>query len=259
VIEPVAGLAGVVHWLVTPISGSDHHVIDPRIAWHARAMVLAWSVLLPLGALVARFLKIVPGQDWPRELDRRTWWNAHRVLQYSGVAISLGGVVLAWRATTYADAWRSAHVILGWLLTVAGLAQLVSSWLRGSTGGPGAASSTVPDGATTGDHYTMTPRRILFERFHKTIGWVAVAVALVTTVLGLLTVDAPRWMVLVVGAWWALLVSAFVVLQRAGWCADTYQAIWGPSPVHPGNRRPPVGLGIRRGEAIGQIRDKGPK
>jgi hypothetical protein len=40
--------------------------------------------------------------------------------------------------------------------------------------------------------------------------------------------------------------AAFARWQRAGRCIDTYQAIWGPDPAHPGNRRPPVGWGVRR-------------
>lgn len=251
-LEPLAILAAAIDWLAAPTSGADHHVVDARIVWHARTMVLAWSVLLPLGALIARFLKILPKQEWPRELDRRMWWNAHRGLQYSGVVLSLVGVVLAWQNIASADAWRSAHGILGWILTVAGMAQLVSGWLRGSTGSPSAALRDAPDLDPAGDHYAMTPRRIVFERFHKSVGWLAVTVAFVTTALGLHVVDAPRWMMLGIGVWWALLASIFVVLQRAGWCADTYQAIWGPSPAHPGNRRPPIGIGIRRGKAIGR-------
>jgi hypothetical protein len=53
-------------------------------------------------------------------------------------------------------------------------------------------------------------------------------------------------MPLVLALWWALLGAAFARWQRAGRCIDTYQAIWGPDPAHPGNRRPPVGWGVRR-------------
>ena len=55
------------------------HPIAPWAAWHARCMVLAWAVRLPLGALVARFCKVMPGQRWPQRLDNPAWWHAHRV------------------------------------------------------------------------------------------------------------------------------------------------------------------------------------
>lgn len=47
--------------------------------------------------------------------------------------------------------------------------------------------------------------------------------------LGFALADAPRWMVLVIAAWWLLLVVAFVILQKRGRAVDTYVAIWGKS------------------------------
>ena len=38
-------------WLNTPLSGGGQHHIAPWAMWHARCMVMAWGVLLPLGAL----------------------------------------------------------------------------------------------------------------------------------------------------------------------------------------------------------------
>ena len=64
--------------------------------------------------------------------------------------------------------------------------------------------------------------------------------------LGLVLSDAPRWMALALALWWLLLAWAFVGLQRAGRCIDTYQAIWGPGPQHPGNHLRPTGWGVRR-------------
>jgi hypothetical protein len=92
----------------------------------------------------------------------------------------------------------------------------------------------------------MTGWRRVFERLHKGLGWLAVLVAALAILLGLGLVDAPRWMALTLALWWLALVAVFVRLQRAGRCIDTYQAIWGPDPAHPGNRLKPVGWGIRR-------------
>ena len=58
--------------------------------------------------------------------------------------------------------------------------------------------------------------------------------------------DRPRWMLLTLTLWWLLLAAAFYALQKNGRCIDTYQAIWGPDPAHPGNRRPLPGWGVRR-------------
>jgi hypothetical protein len=64
--------------------------------------------------------------------------------------------------------------------------------------------------------------------------------------LGLHVADAPRWMALALLAWWLLLAALAAHWQRTGRCIDTYQAIWGPDPQHPGNRVPPIGWGVRR-------------
>jgi hypothetical protein len=40
----------------------------------------------------------------------------------------------------------------------------------------------------------------------------------------------------------------WVTLQRRGLAVDTYQAIWGPDPQHPGNATPP-GWGMNRHRA----------
>ena len=74
-------LAACMDWLLAPASGAAEHHIAPWAAWHGRLMVLAWAVLLPVGVLVARFFKVMPGQDWPLRLDNKSWWHAHRLLQ----------------------------------------------------------------------------------------------------------------------------------------------------------------------------------
>lgn len=226
-------------WLLTPLSGSPDHSVEPWAFWHARAMVLGWGVLIPLGGLIARYLKVTPGQDWPRALDNKTWWHMHRACQYGGVAIAALGVMIAWgRGDGRADgAWL--HALVGWAVMAAGLAQIVGGWLRGSKGGP-----TEP--MLRGDHFDMTRRRLWFERIHKSLGWVAIACGLATIALGLVVADAPRWMAAALAIWWLGLACWAVAMQRAGRCLDTYQAIWGPDPALPGNRIAPIGWGVRR-------------
>ena len=52
--------------------------------------------------------------------------------------------------------------------------------------------------------------------------------------------NAPIFLWLVLGGWWALLILGFAYLQRMGKALDTYQAIWGPDPELPGNQREPI-------------------
>ena len=222
-----------------PLSGSTEHALPAWTVWHARAMVLAWGVLLPLGSLVARFFKVLPGQDWPRVLDHKAWWHGHRALQVLGVGLMLVGLWLAWGQGNGQGRMALLHRWLGLAVCALGLLQIASGLARGSKGGPTAAQ-------LRGDHYDMTAWRRAFERLHKGLGWLAVAAAVLVVMGGLVLADAPRWMAVVLSAWWLVLLAGFVALQRAGRCIDTYQAIWGPDPEHPGNRLRPIGWGVRR-------------
>lgn len=225
-------------WLLTPIDPARLHDVGGLVAWHGRLMVLAWSVLFPLGVISARFFKILPGQDWPRQIDNRRWWYAHLSLQYTGGVAMLLALILIWQAGG-PGTWSGAHGWLGYSVLTLGALQFLGGWFRGSKGGP-----TQPE--MRGDHYDMTPRRILFERAHKSLGYVALLAGVTATATGLWTANAPNWMWLAIAGWWTLLAAVFVTLQRAGRAFDTYQAIWGPDPVHPGNSRKPIGCAVRR-------------
>ncbi len=232
-----AGLA--LEWWLMPLSGASEHQPPGWLVWHARAMVAAWAVLLPLGVLAARYFKVTPRQDWPRVLDNKAWWHAHRGLQYLGMALAAVGLVLAWNQGAQASASGWWHHFIGWAVLALGAGQLISAWARGSKGGP-----TAP--TMRGDHYDMTPHRRWFERLHKGLGWLALLLAMLAIGTGLVAADAPRWMPAVLLLWWGGLATLAWRWQRQGRCIDTYQAIWGPDPRHPGNRLPATGWGVRR-------------
>ncbi len=235
-------VTALLDWLSLPWSGSAQHHIEPWAFWHARCMVLGWAVLLPLGALAARYYKVTARQRWPEQLDNKAWWHSHQLLQWAGVLAMSAGVAFAWRRGHGAAAAAQLHALAGWALVALGWTQVAYGLARGSKGGP-------TDVRTRGDHYDMTPRRVHFERIHKSLGWLAVLAAIAVTVLGLQVADAPRWMFALLSTWWLLLATVAWRLQRRGRCVDTYQAIWGPDPRHPGNRIKPIGWGIRRPQA----------
>lgn len=244
---PLPGTAAW-QWLATPISGAAEHAIGSQVAWHGRLMVLSWGVLIPLGVLVARFLKVTPWQDWPRERDNKFWWHGHRLLQWSAMALMSAALVLIWGQAGGLSPAARLHGWLGWAMALLGWLQVAGGYLRGSKGGP-LDENTQEVRASThwrGDHYDMTPRRRAFERVHKGLGYAGLALACLVLLLGLAVADAPRWMWLALALWWLLWCALFALLQRGGWCIDTYQAIWGPGQTHPGNRLSPIGWGIRR-------------
>jgi len=225
-------------WLLAAIDPGRPHLVDTTIAWHARLMVLAWGILLPLGVLIARFFKVMPRQDWPAQHDNRFWWQAHLGLQYLGGALML--IALAVILVGHgAGGLGSTHSWLGYAVLTLGAMQFLSGWLRGSKGGPSEPS-------LRGDHYDMTPRRIAFEHLHKSAGYLTLLTAVAAILTGLWQANAPSWMWIALGGWWLGFVLTFILLQRQGRAIDTYQAIWGPLPEHPGNRRKPIGWGLRR-------------
>lgn len=226
-------------WLLMPLSGAAEHNIESWAYWHARCMVLAWGVLMPVGALIARYFKVTASQRWPQQLDNKDWWRGHRSAQWLGAALMGVGVILVWDRAQGGRQLADAHAIAGWVLVALTCFQVGAGLARGSKGGPA-------DTQLRGDHYDMTPHRVWFERLHKFFGWFAVLLAMAVIVLGLYTADAPRWMLLVLALWWLALAGAAAVWQRQGRCIDTYQAIWGPDARHPGNSRPPIGWGVRR-------------
>lgn len=230
----------MLHWLTAGLSGSQQHPIEPSwVYFHAWCMALAWGVLLPAGALAARYFKITPRQRWPEELDNRTWWYAHQGLQWAGIALMSFGVQLAWGSGAAASPATRWHAAAGWIVLALGWLQALAGLARGSMGGP-------TDTRLRGDHYDMTIHRRWFERLHKSVGWAAVLGGAGVMALGLWTADAPRWMPLALSAWWLALAIAAARWQMQGRCVDTYQAIWGPDLAHPGNRRRPIGWGVRR-------------
>lgn len=226
-------------WLLAPIDATRAHEVGFAVSWHARSMVLAWAVLAPLAVVIARYFKVLPGQDWPRELDRQFWWRSHWMGQGIVVSLSLFGLGLILGSAK----GGTLHGVLGYVLLALMAVQVVFGVFRGSKGGPTAPGH---DGSLRGDHYDMTPWRVMFEWCHKLLGYLALGLSVAVVTMGLWLANAPVWMWLAIGLWWGTLIAAVIVLQAKGRAIDTYQAIWGPDPTHPGNRRAPIGWGLRR-------------
>ncbi|MFN3776732.1 cytochrome b561 domain-containing protein [Sphingomonas parapaucimobilis] len=232
-------IQAMVAWAMTPLSGAGEHHIAVIVSWHARCMVVGWNILLPLGMLVARFLKIPRLSQWPHKLDQRLWWLLHVRLQVAGCAMAAIGLALILGHGRDQGAMALWHHRLGWAVMSAALLQILGGMLRGTKGGPTDRTSL------RGDHYDMTLRRRIFERVHKSLGWLCLPPVWAATALGLIMVDAPRWMPVVLTIWWVAFLAVFIHLQRTGRCYDTYHAIWGDDPGHPGNSRRPIGIWVR--------------
>lgn len=236
-------------WLLSPIDPTRAHEVGFAISWHARTMVLAWGILAPLAVLIARFFKVMPGQDWPRELDNQAWWRGHWIGQSFVAVLSFVGLALVMPAD-FSN--MSLHNKLGYAVLCGVVLQVVLGFFRGSKGGP---TAPAPDGSMRGHHYDMTVWRITFETLHKAIGYTTLLLAMATILLGLWKANGPVWMWLILIIWWAILAVVFALFQKRGMAIDTYQAIWGPSLEHPGNRRTAPGWGMNRVELENERKD----
>jgi Eukaryotic cytochrome b561 len=232
-------MSEIFNWLLTPISGASNHYVEVWVSWHARLMVFAWAILLPLGVMVARYFKVTSKQNWPTVKDNKFWWHVHRIFQYSGVTLMIIAAVLAVINSKGVGDIALWHARIGWIVVSIGILQIVAGIFRGTKGGPTGESMK-------GDHYDMTPRRVVFEWTHKLGGYVAILLACIAIILGLYAADAPRWMWIVIFIWWILLIGSATYLQHQGRCIDTYQAIWGPDTSTQASMRKPIGLGITR-------------
>lgn len=230
------------NWLLAPVDPARPHVIPAALSWHARIMVVAWVVIAPVAVLIARYFKITPRQNWPRDLDNPFWWRVHWMGQSAVLILSVLAlaVIVGWGA---GDVPARMHRGLGYALIVLAMAQAASGGLRGTKGGP---TDPAPDGSWAGDHYDMTRHRLIFEAAHRGLGVLLLLLSVVVTWLGLWAANAPWWMWLVIVGWWGGMILAAIWLQVTRGAADTYQAIWGPDPVHPGNRMKKQGWGTHR-------------
>ena len=235
-------------WLLSSIDASRGHEVGFYLSWHARLMTLAWGVIIPSAVVVARYYKILPHQNWPQDLDNPTWWRGHWIGQSFAFTLSIIGLALilvsdesSISEPVYFQA--QLHRVLGYVVLVLGALQILLGVFRGTKGGP---TDPRKDGSWHGDHYDMTPYRLHFELFHRSMGYLALILAGLTILCGLWTANAPRWMWIGIVGWWIFLFGFSIILQRKGYAVDTYQAIWGPSAKHPGNLRPASGWGTRR-------------
>nr|WP_306267970.1 cytochrome b561 domain-containing protein [Pararhizobium sp. IMCC3301] len=232
-------------WLFSPIDPSRAHLISAGISWHARLMLLAWGILAPAAILGARFFKITPRQDWPRVLDNPFWWRTHWMTQSLVIFLSVIGLAII-ILTALAQSEAGLHQWLGYTVLVSGVFQGLSGYFRGSKGGP---ANRISDDVRSGDHYNMTPWRLAFETVHKSIGYLVLPVAAVAIISGLWSVNGAVWMWVTIFGWWVFLIVVSLHLQARGYAVDTYQAIWGPDPHHPGNQMKPQGWKARRRNA----------
>ena len=163
-----------------PLSPERSHILTDVQQWHARLMFVAWGVMAPLAIIVARFFKVLPGQDWPRQVDSQFWWRTHWIAQTLVLVCTVAAFVLVYQ---FGSGSPSAHSRFGYAVVMLLVLQIALGYWRGSKGGPTAPRT---NGDLAGDHYNMNARRRLFEILHKSLGYFLVLLSVVTIVIGLI-------------------------------------------------------------------------
>lgn len=207
--------------------------------YHAILMVSIWFVLVPLCILVIRFGKPKPTLNGIRvkvSIKHLVWWwfSVHKYGLLLAAGLSLAGLAVAMTASKGFSG--SLHSIFGILTITLGCLQVVSGWLRGIHGGKNYYTA-VPDDPKTwrGDHYDMTPRRRMFEAYHKTAGYFTSFFAVGAVATGLMQYPMPGLLaVILISTLVAFVLS--VVLEYKGYRYDGYRAAHGYNPEHPFNQ-----------------------
>ena len=173
-LTDVAAIDHIARWLLTPISGSNEHIIATSTAWHGRLMVLGMGLLTPpldyRGALFQNHAATglaAPTRQSILVRDPSALGSCDRIVASPP----------AWPCALAAAGLAATVVIvlhggLGWALLL-GAVQIVGAWLRGTHGGPvdPFTRQPRPPHDWPGDHFSMTPRRIVFEYVHKWAGY----------------------------------------------------------------------------------------
>lgn len=212
-----------------------------QIQWdyHAILMFVIWMVLVPLCIMTIRYGKPTPTPYGIREkikLSNRAWWwfHVHKYVLYGAIALAILGAAVA--MTVSRGFSGSVHSLFGITAVVLGCLQVASTWFRGSHGGRYYYNAKPDDPATWhGDHYSMTPRRRMFEAFHKSVGYFAGAFALGAVASGLVQHRMPVLTGMVLATMLAIVIGC-VVLEHRGRRHDTYRSVFGNDPDHPYNK-----------------------
>jgi hypothetical protein len=207
--------------------------------YHAILMFIIWFVLVPISVISIRYFKPKPTPYGIRRKIKVTniewwWFHVHKYALYIAIGLSIVGVTVA--ITVSRGFSGSVHSLFGITAVILGVLQVVSSWFRGTHGGRYYDTADPNDPSTWhGDHFDMTPRRRLFEAFHKNVGYFAGIFAVGAVASGLAQYPMPLLTIVALATVFAIIVIC-IVLEHKGRRYDTYRSVFGTNPEHPFNK-----------------------
>jgi len=147
--------------IITTATSGDSFTTTAR--WHGSLMVIGWGVMIPSGVIIAK-------------LGRRrlgSWFHIHIALQSFGLLITLISWIIALKNfdvfSPPHDAKFYAHGVIGSLTMAMGLVQPLNALVR-------------PHAPEDGSKKSIA--RFAWEVIHKSFGYIAIVLAVVTIGLG---------------------------------------------------------------------------
>lgn len=139
--------------------------LQTKIYAHGSLMLIGWGLLLPSGAIFARFFKHRPNS---------LWFKIHRALQLFGLTVALTGWIIALKnfdvfSLKGHNYYR--HGVLGTTTMALGILQPLNAFIR-------------PHPAPEGGVDKKTKLRAIWEIIHKCFGYTALLLAVVTIAYG---------------------------------------------------------------------------
>lgn len=159
---------------VPKYSNCKGNELRPHQLAHGSLMLISWGFLLPLGVIIARFL---------RRLDP-LWFKVHRAMQMTGVSLALIGFIIAVSSFNVFQAGYPAvnimHGSLGLIVMTLGVLQPINAYFR--------------------PHEKGTVKRQRWEYLHKGSGYAAVCLGPITVIIGsTLVADDGKYFQIMIG------------------------------------------------------------
>lgn len=136
---------------------------------HGALMIVAWALLIPIGAAFPRWLRrLYPNDD-------STWFKRHRMVQSLGAGLVVAGFFLAYNNIGGNNHFLGTHQQIGLAVFSIMVAQVLLGICR-------------PHAADDGEK--PTKNRFYWELAHRNIGRILLCLALVNVILGILEVTS---------------------------------------------------------------------
>jgi hypothetical protein len=152
---------------------------------------VAWGVLVPLGIVIARFLKGVAPASGPAAF----WFTWHRRIQTLALVVMLVGFALGVAMTPAGRHFATFHQVAGLVLVIVAVAQPLNACLRPSKGAAGSQPSCA---------------RRVWELGHKGAGYASLPVAVAVIFTGLSLAGVLYAYTVAYAVWVTLTGSAFL-------------------------------------------------